>query len=256
MQLQFASDLHLEFHENRYYLRDNPLKVAGDILLLAGDIVPLKTMERYEDFFNFLADNFSHTYWLPGNHEYYDFDIANKSGALKESIRPNVTLLNNQTVTIDDIQLHFSTLWSDVSASKARTIEQSLNDFHLIRFEGKRLSVDQYNQMHRDSLTFLQDALIYSQTTDNIDIVITHHVPTFRHYPIQYKNSPINEAFATDMDKFIESCDADFWIYGHHHAAVNDFAIGNTKLITNQLGYVHAGENQAFNNGKVIDLKS
>lgn len=255
MQLQFASDLHLEFHENRYYLRDNPLKVAGDILLLAGDILPLRTMERYGDFFDFLADNFQHSYWLPGNHEYYDFDIANRSGAFKESIRPNVTLLNNQTVLIDDIQLHFSTLWSDISASKARTIEQSLNDFHLIRFEGKRLSVDQYNRMHADSVIFLQEALHNKPATEKTNIVITHHAPTFRNYPMQYKDSPINQAFATDMDKFIESCVAEFWIFGHHHAAVNDFVIGNAKMMTNQLGYVHANENKGFNSARTIEMK-
>ncbi|GAA4337863.1 metallophosphoesterase [Mucilaginibacter gynuensis] len=255
MQLQFASDLHLEFHENRYYLRDNPLEIAGDILLLAGDILPLRTMERYGDFFNFLADNFSHTYWLPGNHEYYDFDIANRSGAFKESILPNVTLLNDQTVTIGDIRLHFSTLWSAISASKARTIERSLNDFHLIRFEGKRLSVDEYNRMHNDSLIFLEDALQNNHSKDKTDIVITHHVPTFRHYPLQYKDSPINQAFATDMDSFIESYNAKFWIFGHHHAAIDDFAIGNTTLMTNQLGYVHANENKAFDHGRTVELK-
>jgi hypothetical protein len=54
------------------------------------------------------------------------------------------------------------------------------------------------------------------------------------------------------MDKFIESCGADFWIFGHHHAAVNDFVIGDTTMMTNQLGYVHAGENRAFNDKRTI----
>lgn len=34
MIIQYASDLHLEFADNWRYLRDNPLEVKGDILIL------------------------------------------------------------------------------------------------------------------------------------------------------------------------------------------------------------------------------
>jgi len=108
MRLQIASDLHLEFPENRDFIALNPLQVAGDILLLAGDIVPLLHIDRYRDFLDLIADNYEHTYWVPGNHEYYHFDIANKSGAFQESIRSNVTLLNNCSIELNDIHLHFT----------------------------------------------------------------------------------------------------------------------------------------------------
>ena len=38
MKIQYASDLHLEFADNWRYLKENPLQVTGEILVMAGDI--------------------------------------------------------------------------------------------------------------------------------------------------------------------------------------------------------------------------
>ena len=76
MKLQYCSDLHLEMSANRAYMQRYPLPVKGDILVLVGDIVPFVVMDDHKDFFDYLADNFAYTYWLPGNHEFYGSDAA------------------------------------------------------------------------------------------------------------------------------------------------------------------------------------
>lgn len=252
IKLQYASDLHLEFPANKEYLKQHPLQPVGEVLVLAGDIMPFALMDKQQDFFNYLADNFKTTYWLPGNHEYYHFDIAEKSGVLHEKIRSNVVLVNNTSVVHENAKLIFSTLWSHISAGYQWQVERSLNDFHLIKHKGYRFSADQYNQLHAESLAFIRNELKTIQ--EEKTAVFTHHCPTFLNYPEQYKGDILNEAFAVELFDMIESSKIDYWTYGHHHSNTPEFSIERTKLITNQLGYVQQNEHRLFERNKCIEL--
>jgi len=252
IKLQYASDLHLEFPANKEYLKQHPLQPVGDVLVLAGDIVPFAVMDKHPDFFSYVADNFKTTYWLPGNHEYYHFDIAEKSGVLHESIRSNVFLVNNTSVVHENVKLLFSALWSHISPGYQWQIERSLNDFHLIKHKGYRFSAEQYNHLHEESLAFIKNELKTVQ--EEKVAVFTHHCPTFLNYPEQYKGDVLNEAFAVELHDLIESSNIDYWAYGHHHSNIPEFRIGNTKLITNQLGYVQRNEHLKFETNKHFEL--
>jgi len=244
MILQYASDLHIEFSENKAFLKANALQVVGDVLLLAGDIVPFAVMDQHKDFFSFLSDNFAATYWIPGNHEYYGFDLATKCGVLNEKIRSNVSLVNNISVMHEDVKLIFSTLWSKISAAYEYQIERSMSDFHVIKYGKFRFSAQRYNELHAQSLMFLQQELANQTATKNV--VVTHHVPTFHNYPEKHKGSVLNDAFAVELFDLIEATSPDYWIYGHTHGNTPDFEIGKTRLLTNQLGYVKYGEQLGF----------
>lgn len=251
-KIQYASDLHLEFPANKEYLKQHPLQPVGDVLVLAGDIVPFAGMDKHQDFFSYVADNFKTTYWLPGNHEYYHFDIAEKSGVVHEAIRSNVFLVNNTSVLYKNVKLIFSTLWSHISAGHQWQIERSMNDFHLIKYKGYRFSAEQYNQLHTESLAFIQNEL--NTNKEEHTAVFTHHCPTFLNYPEQYKGDVLNEAFAVELHDLIEASEIACWVYGHHHTNTSEFTIGNTKLITNQLGYLQRNEHRLFETNKCIKL--
>ncbi|MFD2035193.1 metallophosphoesterase [Belliella marina] len=252
INLQYASDLHLEFEANKKFLKQYPLQPMGDVLVLSGDIVPFAVLDKNQDFFSFLSDHFKTTYWLPGNHEYYHFDMAEKNGVLYEAIRRNVFLVNNTAVVHESVKLIFSTLWSHISPNYQWQIERSLNDFQLIKYKGYRLSTELYNQLHVESLAFIQNEL--NKNTDWKMAVFTHHCPTFLNYPEQYKGDILSEAFAVELHDLIESSEIACWVYGHHHTNTPEFTIGNTKLITNQLGYIHRNEHQLFETSEVIKI--
>ena len=117
MLLQYVSDLHLEFPENKSYIRANPILPVGDILVIAGDLLPFILLEKHKDFFDYLANNFEQTYWIPGNHEYYLYDIGLKAPSFCEKIRSNVSLVNNWSLKTDVAKIIFSTLWTKISGT-------------------------------------------------------------------------------------------------------------------------------------------
>lgn len=252
MKIQYCSDLHLEFPENKALLKARPLPAVGDILLLAGDIVPFALMNKHNDFFGYIADNFEFTYWIPGNHEYYYSDVTQRSGTFSENIRSNVVLLNNKTVIHKKTRFVFSTLWSRIRPAYQFQIERGMSDFHVIKYHGYRFSADRFNQLHSDCMNFIQPEL--EQAFDGKTIVVSHHMPTLMNYPPKFKGDVLNEAFAVELHDLIEQTQPHYWIFGHIHAKVSDFNIGNTKLMSNQLGYVSLGENIHFLPGLVLDV--
>ena len=252
MILQYASDLHLEFPENKEFLRKNPIKPGGDILLLAGDIVPLVLIYEHSDFFDYLSDHFNLTYWLPGNHEFYHSDIKDRSGFTNEKIRENILLVNNTSIPIENLNIVFSTLWTTISPHNQFEIQQRLSDFHVIRNGGKLLTAEQYNLINDQCVTFLREE--FSKELPGKKIVVTHHVPTYLNYPVKYKRDVLNEAFAMELYDLIQKYQPDYWIFGHHHTNNPDFRIGKSILTTNQLGYVMYREQMGFDTGKFIEV--
>lgn len=250
--IQYASDLHLEFPMNREFLKQYPLKPVGDILVLAGDIVPFAVMNKHKDFLSYVADHFETTYWLPGNHEYYHFDISQKSGSFCEKIKSNVFLVNDYAVQIRDMHLIFSTMWSKISAAFQWEIERGMNDFRYIKNGHFRFSTDAFNQLHETSMAFIKKEIAHKKESKMA--VFTHYCPTLMHYPEQYQGSVLTEAFAVELFDVIFDSNIDYWVYGHHHSNTPAFKIGKTELLTNQLGYVQMGEHRNFVTDKVIEI--
>ncbi len=251
MKIQYCSDLHLEFKANRNYLVQHPLQPVGDILLLAGDILPLILSAQKNDFLDYVSDHFEEVFWIAGNHEYYKFDLGKINAPFMEKMRSNVYLVNNKVVTRGEVHIICSTLWSHIRPENEVLIQQSLTDFSVIDMNGKPFRPADFNQLHQDCLAFITGAL--QMQTAGTRIVLSHHVPTLQYYPSWYK-SPLTDAFAIELTDFIIEQEPDFWIFGHHHTNVKPFQIGKTWMLTNQLGYVQQGACRHYKSDALIPL--
>lgn len=252
MKIQFCSDLHLEFPENQKFLTKNPLRPVGDVLVLAGDVVTFCDLKKARGFFDFVCDHYSTVYWVPGNHEYYGSDITDRPSPFHEKFRDNLYLVNNHSVAYGEVRLVFTTLWGRISPGLEWDIQRRISDFSAIRYEGSKFTASRFSLLHEESLRFLRDTLCDAGRGPMV--VVTHHVPTLMNYPRVYKNSPLTEAFAVELFDLIADSGAECWMYGHHHVNTPEFAIGRTRMLTNQLGYVHHYEHGSFRRDAVVEV--
>jgi len=253
MKIQYCSDLHLEFPDNRLWLKRNPLIPKGDILLIGGDTHNLGA--EFEDlaFWDIVSEQFKMVFIIPGNHEFYtgydcslglemDYELA---------LRDNVFVLNNTTRVVDGVEFIFTTLWSKIE-TQAKAVLAGMHDFKLIKYNSKRLTIDQYNALFERSWSFLSDQI--SQKSAHKKVVLTHHLPSKLCNVEKFKNSPINEGFCVELTEEIMASHVSHWIYGHSHGNKAPFQIGDTQMLTNQLGYVAYSEIDQFQRGVIFEV--
>jgi predicted phosphodiesterase len=253
MKIQYASDLHLEFSDNSSYLKHNPLKPVGDILVLAGDIGYLND-DNYSKhpFWDYVSENFLQVIVAVGNHELYKYyDLAQMPRGLLCSIRENVKCYYDAVVQVENIDLIVSTLWAKIPLEEAYLTERGVSDFYRILCNGEPLTFDNFNREHDRCFHFIQDEVAKSNA-EHI-IVVTHHVPSFQLASPDFAGNRINGAFTVELEQYIESSPIEYWIYGHSHRNINKI-IGKTRCVSNQLGYVSQNEHHTFNPEKIIDV--
>ena len=255
MKIQYMSDLHLEFQENSRYVKHNEFPVTGDVLVLAGDTFYLNnTVAPLGRFWKWASEHYRQVLIVPGNHEYYGHcNVMDRGMQWRWMFKENVGFYQNQVVRIDDTDFILSTLWSHVPPQDEYFVEHGLNDFYQTKYEGHRLNVQNYNDMHRYCLDFIKKSV--AESTAKHIVVVTHHLPTLKVVAPQHLGSDLNSAFATELGNYIANSPIDIWIYGHSHTNI-DAVIDDTRIVSNQMGYVFQNEHlmNDFDAGKFIEI--
>ena len=151
MKIQYASDLHLEFEQNTDYLKENPMKVTGDILILAGDIHVIDSPNFMENpFWDWASKNYKQVIVAYGNHEYYNTcDLGTMKDGYKFKIRDNIYYYYNCVITLEDIDIIVSTLWSYIHKENEEACVYGVNDFRMIKYNGNTLTAEIFNNEHK-----------------------------------------------------------------------------------------------------------
>jgi predicted phosphodiesterase len=241
--VQILSDLHLEFDRDGGEAFARSVPVVGDVLVLAGDVVPLRDSDEVRQAFEWFCSRFPHVVFVPGNHEYYRTQPADAEAILAGFARalPNLYVLNPGVAVINGTRFVGAALWFPRTQDEAR-YRRELNDFRLI--EG---FVPWVHETHAAHLAFLDGEVRPG------DVVVTHHLPHPRSIAPRYLGSPLNRFFLSpDAARCVEHAGAQLWVHGHTHTACN-YVVGATRVVCNPRGY--PGEHDTgFEPALVVEL--
>ena len=232
MKIQVLSDLHIEFAPFELVSTD------ADLIVFAGDIGIqqmglewiLKTVSGKP------------VLYVLGNHEFYGAAYPVLITKMKIAAeKTNVSIMENDRFVFGGVRFLGCTLWTDFGLLGDPWVAGMLATIHMSDY--KRIRVSPANTklrsldsaaIHHQSYLWLREEL--EAPWDGPTVIITHHAPTPRAIPLQYRNEPLTAAFASDLTRLIDAYRPHAWIHGHIHVP-SQFTVENTQIICNPRGY-------------------
>ena len=273
-EIYAGSDLHLEF--------GGPIVVPEcDLLLLSGDIfTPWRhpadkqnhteaVRKREKKFFKQCQEKATRTLMIMGNHEHYQGEFSKTAEKIRSRLDdyPSITLLDNETVEVDDVAIFGSTFWTDMNQNHPEVMwlaGRKISDFSVIWNHKGAGHIDPSVPFRPDDAvrenTYARQKLneFLSKYQDQKSIVMTHFPPSWACVDPQYSRDIMTYYFTnTGLDDLLLDNDGpDVWLYGHMHHRKEFLHGDKTRIIANARGYFGVGSENAmtktFNFRKIV----
>jgi Icc-related predicted phosphoesterase len=227
----------------------------ADVVVLAGDILPLKYVDQVRNVFAPFCERYKHVIFVPGNHEYYGTNVRDAHlilGAVQNELY-NLNVLKNSAIVLDGQKFYGGSLWFPELPKGLEHLKEMLNDF----FEIGGIEPFCYSNYRE----FRQQAIKH---LDKNCVVVSHHLPTWESVAIKYTASPLNRFFVGDCEDLIKAFQPKLWIHGHTHDSCDFMGqrfppregdippLGNTRIVCNPFGY--NGFNESYIRNLYIDV--
>lgn len=235
-ELQIVSDLHIEYKNDEIPDPLSLIKPKADILILAGDIGSLYKIEQLKGFLTRLCVYFKNVLYIPGNHEFYMVpndkylplsmtQLTYRLYLLEKEI-PNLYILNQSSVIINNICIAGCTLWSKPEINIPKFI---------VRINGMTTSL--YEQKYQSDLRYINKMIKYCKVNNLKLVVATHHCPTYDVLKNSYKeNDRFVSLYVSKLDYLLTANNIDTWIAGHTHKNFDFVTKDGTRIVSNQKG--------------------
>lgn len=207
--MQFASDIHLEYHAGKNWPELQP---RARYLALAGDIGN-PYQKSYSNYLTYCSKRFEHVFVVMGNHDgwSHELDVAKKRIRGLCADKGNCTFLDDEVTEVNGVRVFGTILWSPVSDRAAK----GMNDYNMIYYNNKHLTPADTRLMHEATVNKI-DLLL--QESDKPLVVISHYAPLLEMNG-RYGESPNISAFCSDLRHLFRKPLVG-WINGHTHASL------------------------------------
>lgn len=240
MKIRLISDLHLESSPFKYE------KMDEDLLIIAGDagegLRGWKWANEHVD-----VD----TLIVPGNHEYYGYNVTSLQKQMRECFG-HVRYLINDSVQYGNINIVGATLWTDFNLYGNRSKAMldwayGLNDSVYINVDGRRLQANDVVAWNEMELAYINSAAKEGM----INILVTHYMPE-NAVSARWRGHECTPGFATKIPVHIHE-KYNYHFFGHTHDSVDYVENYGTHCICNPRGY--GIENSAgFRHDLIIEI--
>ena len=234
---QIVSDLHIEYKNNEIPDPLTLIKPKSDVLILAGDIGSLYKYQQLHGFLEKLCVHFKNVLYIPGNHEFYMVpndplyeplpmdQLIDRLYLLEKQI-PNLYILNQSSVIINNVCITGCTLWSKVEIAIPRFI---------VRIHGMTNYL--YDKKYSSDLKYINRMIKYCKQNKLKLVVVTHHCPSYSVLLNGHKNNDkYVSLYVSKLDYLLNSSNVHTWVAGHTHKNFDFITDGGTRLVSNQRG--------------------
>lgn len=251
MRLWFFSDLHLE--KFPYPGAFQPQIPDFDVLVCAGDIFEGDCAEGFYYLRKLAGDK--PILFVMGNHEFWYSTIKTEMEIAEEMAqRYDITLLNNNSITIGDCHFIGGTLWTDYRLWG--------KDIDINTPTGEEIGTSSDDSLHqlfaiKDSIKAHTKTLkAFNQLISNYNgdlplVVLSHHAPLADCLPERAKGFWAGNC-ASDLSALTDSGRIKLWLHGHLHNSVDLLRPSGTRIMCNPAGYRF--ENPHFQENMIIEI--
>ncbi|ERL00917.1 Ser/Thr protein phosphatase [Pseudomonas putida LF54] len=242
MKVLVFSDLHLEFADFQ------PPSVDADLVVLAGDI---SVRSRGVHWANEVFD--CPVIYACGNHEHYGGNVDRTLAKMCEAAAHHVHVLDNQSIVIGGVRFLVATAWTDYTATgdyraAMRECAEWMTDFKRIRVGTGYSKLSPVDLIARNIAARAYLASELAKSFDGSTVVVTHHCPIPEVAGSGHEGH-LGAAYFNAWHDLVAQ--ADVWIFGHTHHAVDKVVFG-CRVVSNPKGY--PGERTGFSPEFTVDI--